>query len=95
MQRNLIDATNDGPHGRVTRSIDRLPVVRGSPRGAINIYEIGFVAHAVRLDQIGHVRLVQHPDPGDLRVVRHPDAAYPVVARGCDLPGAPRAMTFP
>jgi len=50
------------------------------------------MAHAVRLDQIGHVRLVQHPDPGDLRVVRHPDAAYPVVARGCDFPGASRAV---
>lgn len=91
----LINAAYDGPHGRVARSIHRFPVIRGSPRGAVNVYEIGFVTHTVRFDQIGHVRLVQHPDPRDLRVVCHSDAAYPVVSRGRDFPGASRAVASP
>ena len=58
---HLVDALDDGPHGEVARAVDRLAVVGGSPRGAIDIDVDRHLAHGVRFDQVGHARLVQHP----------------------------------
>lgn len=90
----LINAAYNGPHGRVSRSVHRLPVIRGSPGGAIDIYEIRLMAHTVRLDQIGHVGLIQHPDPGDHGIVRHPDSANSIIACSRDFSGASRTVAL-
>ena len=47
--------------------------------GRVDVDEVGLVAHAVGLDQVGHVRLVQHADSRHVRVVRHADSANVVI----------------
>ena len=58
---NLVNAFNDGPHGGVAGPIDCFAVVGGAPAGRVDVDFVGFVAHRVRLNQVSHVRLVQHP----------------------------------
>lgn len=91
---HLVNAAHDGPHGRISRPVHGFPVVRRPPWGAINVYEVRFVAHAVRLDQVGHVRLIQHSDPGYLRVVSYAHAAHAVVPGRRHLAGASRSVAF-
>ena len=52
------------------------------------------MSHAVGLDQVGHVGLVQHPDAGDHGVVRHAHAAHVVVQGGGDLASAAGPVTI-
>lgn len=52
------------------------------------------MAHAVGLDQVGHVRLIQHSDPGYLRVVSYAHAAHAVVPGRRYLAGASRSVAF-
>ncbi len=56
----LVHTTHDGPHGGVARSIHSLAVVGRAPRCAVDVDLVRLVAHRVGLDQICHVRLVQH-----------------------------------
>ena len=91
----LVDAAHNGLHCGVARSVHRLAVVRGSPRRAVNVDLVRLVAHRVGLDQVGHVRLVQHANARYLRVVRHAHAANVVVTRCRYLAGASRSMTKP
>ena len=56
----LVDAFDDGTHGGIAGPVHRLPVVGRTPTGAVDVDEIGFVAHAVGLDQVCHVGLIQH-----------------------------------
>lgn len=88
----LVHAVHDRPHRCVARPVHRLAVVRRSPRRTVDVDLVRLVAHRVRLNQIGHVRLVEHPDAGDLRVVRHADAADVVVAGGGHLARTAGAM---
>ena len=58
--------------------IQRLQEMCAIP-GRVDVNEVGLVAHAVGLDQVGHVRLVQHADSRHVRVVRHADSAHVVI----------------
>lgn len=50
------------------------------------------MSHRVGFDQVGHVRLVEHPDAGDHGVVSDADAADAVVAGSGHLAGTTGAM---
>lgn len=52
------------------------------------------MAHAVGLDQVGHVRLIQHSDPGYFRVVSYAHAAHAVVPGRRYLAGTSGSMAF-
>lgn len=58
----LVHAAHDGAHGGVARPVHRLAVVRRAPRRAVDVDQVRLVAHRVGLDQVRHVRLVQHAD---------------------------------
>ena len=88
----LVDALHDRAHRRVPGAVHRFAVVGRAPGRAVDVDLVRLVPHRVRLDQIGHVRLVQHPDAGDLRIIRHAHPADAVVPGGGYLTGAPCAM---
>lgn len=76
----FVHTAHNRSHGSVTWPIDRLAVVGWSPAGAVDVDQVGFVSHRVRLDQVGHVGLVEHTDARHLRVIgdTHPaDAIVP------------------
>lgn len=91
---HLVNAAHDGPHRRISRPVHGLSVVCRSPWGAINVYEVRFVSHAVSFDQVGHIRLIQHSDPGDFRVVSYAHTAHAVVPGCCHLAGASGSVAF-
>ena len=72
--------------------VDRAAVVGGAPAGAVDVDGVGRVADGARLDQVGHVGLVEHAQAGHARVVGDARAAHAVVAGGRDLARAPRAV---
>ena len=89
---HLVDASDDGSHRRVSGPIDGFSVVRRSPRGTVDVDQIRLVTHTIGLDEVGHVRLIQHANTGYLRVVRYAHSANVVVPRGCHLTRAPRSV---
>lgn len=58
----LVHSPHDGSHGGVARPVHRFPVVRGAPRCAVDVDQMRLVTHRVGLNQVRHVRLVQHAD---------------------------------
>ena len=89
---HLIHTPDNGSHGGISRSIDSSTVIGWTPRGWIDVNQIGFMAHGIGLNQISHVRLVKHSDPGYHGVISDPSPADPVVAGPWDLPSTPGSM---
>ena len=58
----LIHSPDDGLHGSIARPIHSLAIISGPPWGAVDVYEVGLMAHAVGLNEVRHVGLVQHAD---------------------------------
>ena len=83
----FVDAPDNGSHGGVARSINSSSVVSRSPTSAVNIDEVRFVTHWVGFNEVGHIRLIEHPDSGDHAVVGDAYAADAVVPGTRNLSG--------
>lgn len=59
---HLVHTLHDGPHRRISWSINCFAIIGWPPWCAINVNLIWLMAHWVGLNEIGHVRLVQHAD---------------------------------
>ena len=88
----LIDASDNSPHGGITRSINSSSIVGRSPRGRVDVNEVGFMTHWVGLNKVSHVGLVQHSDSSHHGVVGHAHAANTVITVPWHLSGAPSAV---
>ena len=56
----LIDPLHYGPHGGIARSVHSATIVCWSPARAVDVNQVGTVAHRVGLDQVRHVWLIEH-----------------------------------
>ncbi|KAF1751054.1 hypothetical protein GCK72_017606 [Caenorhabditis remanei] len=84
---SLVDTFHDCSHCGVTWSINSLSIISWTPGGRVDVDLVWLVSHRVGFNEIGHVRLVKHPDSCDLSVVGDSDTADSVVASGNDFSG--------
>ena len=56
----LVDSLDDGPHGGISRSVNRLAVVSWSPRGRVDVDLVRLVTHRVGLKSIICTRSINY-----------------------------------
>ena len=88
----LIDSSHNSSHGGIPRSINRFTIVSWSPASTVDVNQIWLMSHRIRLNQIGHVGLVQHSDTGHFGIVRHSNTADSIITFGGHLPSTSCTM---
>lgn len=89
----LVDSLHNCPHGCITWPINGLAIIGRSPWSAVNVDLVWLMSHRIRLNQVGHVGLIQHPYPSNLRVVCDAHTADAIVTCGSHFSGTAGAMT--